>query len=253
VAAPVRFKTIALLSPPRWPRGIRRTQTTTALRDGRGSTSRPTPNGGTLQRWREPRPPAGRPRSRAPAPLCASRRISSTSGGRGRPGRYALYPCRRADLAPPVHAHRDVDVGHETLDGLLGAEAFHRVLQHDRECLIVVLVADEHPELVIRNGHCSVLPGSAEAEVGRVYPATPVGHSSDLVNDKAGLASTLMRHAPAAAKGCFGLPVDCGLLDPCWRPRQNLNLRPQLRRLSDYVDRQAHFFQMDAKPTTKHQ
>lgn len=62
-----------------------------------------------------------------------------------------------ADLAPPVHARRDVDARHEAFDGPR-AEALHRLLHLDRECVIVVLVADEHREHVVIDGHCCVPP-----------------------------------------------------------------------------------------------
>ena len=59
---------------------------------------------------------------------------------------------RTADLAPPVHTRGDVDVGDEAVDHL-PIEAFDGVLHFDRQRMVIVLVADEHRELVIADSH----------------------------------------------------------------------------------------------------
>jgi hypothetical protein len=60
---------------------------------------------------------------------------------------------RRLRISPPVHARRDVDAGHETVDLRAGGEAFQSLLDLDRERVIVLLVADEHLEYVVSVGH----------------------------------------------------------------------------------------------------
>ena len=74
-----------------------------------------------------------------------------------------------ADLAPPVHARRDVDAGHEAFDEPR-AEALYRPLHFDREHVIVVLVADEHRELVVRDRHCFVPPSRVSVSAPIVAP-----------------------------------------------------------------------------------
>ena len=59
------------------------------------------------------------------------------------------------DLPPPVHTRRNIDAGHEAVDEL--REAFHGGLHFGRKCVILVLVADEHPKHVVIDAHCSAL------------------------------------------------------------------------------------------------
>src|SRR5262250_3274877 len=64
---------------------------------------------------------------------------------------------RTADLTTPVHPRGDVDVGYEAVDHL-PVEALDGVLHLDRQRMVIVLVTDEHRELVVADGHRLVLP-----------------------------------------------------------------------------------------------
>jgi hypothetical protein len=62
-----------------------------------------------------------------------------------------------ADLAPPVRPRGDVVPGDEAGDGL-PVETLDQVLYALRQRVIVVLVADEHHELLVADVHRFVLP-----------------------------------------------------------------------------------------------